>query len=101
MSTIIQKRKYKSRYSDEEREKRRKAARTRANLNYQRGNEKYKEYKRMLWKKNVYLKIKNYVDKYTDKDIDDIINMDDYTSREMRTKFKEVFGKKIYDRYIR
>jgi hypothetical protein len=94
------KKKYRCRYTDEERIIKHKEAQTRACLKYQRGNPKYLAYKRMLWKRNTYKKIKYYLDKHTNINIDDFVNMEDYTSREMKKKFKKKFGQKIYERYV-
>jgi geranylgeranyl pyrophosphate synthase len=66
---------------------------------YQR-SEKYKEYRRLLNKKNAYNKMKNYIDEYTEDDIDDIIEFDRHTVTDMRTVFKNKYGNNIYLKYI-
>ena len=67
--------------------------------NYQR-SDKYREYRRLLNKKNAYNKMKNYIDKYTDDNIEDIVEFDRHTVKDMRTVFKNKYGNAIYLKYI-
>ena len=67
--------------------------------NYQR-SDKYREYRRLLNKKNAYNKMKNYINKYTDDNIEDIIEFDRHTVKDMRTVFKNKYGNTVYLKYI-
>lgn len=91
---------YKKKYTREEIKKRQRLQMKKANLKYQKTSEKYKEYKRFLWKKKLYTKIMKYLI-HAGVDTRNFINLDDDTPTEMRNKFKERFGINTYKMYIR
>lgn len=66
---------------------------------YQQTSEHYKEYIRMKVKKALYSKMEDYINEYTDDVVEDILDFD-LSSKDLRIKFKETYGNKIYYKYI-
>lgn len=85
--------------TQEEKKEHTKMVRNRVAKEYQRKSEYYKEYRRNKWKKLIYDKMKDYINEYTDDVVNDVIDEDDCV-QELRKKFKEFYGTKIYYEHI-
>jgi len=91
--------KRKKKYSTDERIKRYKEIKSKANLKYQQ-SETYKNYKKEYWKQKIYKIMVNYIKKNTDDVVKNIINKN-LSIKEIRCNFKKYYGTKIYNNYIK
>lgn len=98
MSFITQTRRSKFK-TEEERAKARIESIKKACYKYQLKTD-YKDYRQQKYKEHIYNIIKGYMITHDKSNYIDNLIDDEDTSREMRAKFKKLYGEKVYKKYL-